>query len=211
MTISTPASLRAGRQMPGNLRLKKMLGTFLAKYGYVAIALGTAFEGETIMIMAGFSTHRGYLKLLPWVILAGFVGNFIRNLVYFVLGRRYGTRTVEKHPNWKSRLQQVHRWLTRYRSSLIVGLRFVPGFRVIGGVAIGMSDVSAGRFVALNAIGATLWAFVMGLLGFLCGHLLELIMGDIKHLELPILIGIAVIGGLWLFFLRRRHGRTALG
>jgi membrane protein DedA with SNARE-associated domain len=185
-----------------------MLESFLAKYGYIAILLGTVFEGETIMIMGGFSTHRGYLKLLPWVVLAGFVGNFIQNQVYFVLGRRYGNRTVAKHPDWKPRLQQVHGWLERFQSSLVIGMRFVPGFRTIGGVAIGMSDVSAGRFVVLNLIGAALWAVVIGVLGFLCGHVLELIMGEIKHLEVPILIGIAVIGGLLIFWHRRRRGKA---
>jgi membrane protein DedA with SNARE-associated domain len=183
--------------------------SFLAKYGYIAILLGTAFEGETIMIMGGFSAHRGYLKLLPWVILAGFVGNFIQNQVYFVLGRRYGTRTVEKHPAWKPRLQQVHRWAERFRSALIIGVRFVPGFRTIGGVAIGMSDVSSGRLTVLNVIGAVLWALIIGFLGYLCGHALELIMGEIKHLEAPILVGIAVIGGLWFFFNRRRRSKSA--
>ena len=133
-----------------------MLEGFLAKYGYIAVLLGTVFEGETIMIMGGFSAHRGYLKLLPWLILAGFVGNFIQNQVYFVLGRRYGARTVAKHPDWKPRLQQVDRWLERFQSTLIIGLRFVPGFRMIGGVAIGMSDVSTGRFAVLNGIGALL-------------------------------------------------------
>ena len=186
-----------------------MLESFLAKYGYIAILLGTAFEGETIMIMGGFSAHRGYLRLLPWVVLAGFVGNFIQNQVYFVLGRRYGNRTVEKHPDWKPRLQQVNGWLERYRSSLIIGVRFVPGFRMLGGVAIGMSDVPPFRFTVLNLIGAMLWALVIGILGFLCGHVLELIMGDIKHLEAPILVGIAVIGGLLFLFHRRRRGKVA--
>jgi membrane protein DedA with SNARE-associated domain len=186
-----------------------MLESFLSKYGYIAILLGTVFEGETIMIMGGFSAHRGYLELLPWVVLAGFVGNFIQNQVYFVLGRRYGTRMVEKHPDWKPRLQQVNGWLQRFQSSLIIGMRFVPGFRTIGGVAIGMSDVSAGRFVVLNLIGAVLWAVVIGILGYLCGHAIELIMGDIKQLEVPILIGIAVVGGLLFFFHRRRRGKVA--
>ena len=185
-----------------------MFESLLAKYGYVAVLLGTAFEGETIMIMGGFSAHRGYLKLLPWVVLAGFGGNFIQNQVYFILGCRYGTRMVEKHPDWKPRLQQVHRWLERFQSALIIGVRFVPGFRTIGGVAIGMSDVSLGRFAFLNLIGALLWAVVIGFLGYLCGHALELIMGEIKHLEVPILVGIAVIGGLWLFFNHRRRSKS---
>jgi membrane protein DedA with SNARE-associated domain len=114
--------------------------SFLAKNGYIAILLGTAFEGETIMI---------------------------------------------------------------------IGVRFVPGFRTIGGVAIGMSDVSSGRFTVLNVIGAVLWALIIGFLGYLCGHALELIMGEIKHLEAPILVGIAVIGGLWFFFNRRRRSKSA--
>ena len=185
-----------------------MLESFLAKYGYIAILLGTVFEGESIMIMGGFSAHRGYLKLLPWVVLAGFVGNFIQNQVYFILGRRYGNRTMEKHPDWKPRLQQVNGWLQRFQSALTIGLRFVPGFRMIGGVAIGMSDVSTGRFVVLNLIGAVLWAVIIGFLGFLCGHVLELILGDIKHLEVPILVGIAVIGGLLIFRHRRRRRKV---
>ena len=185
-----------------------MLESFLAKYGYIAILLGTAFEGETIMIMGGFSAHRGYLELLPWVVLAGFAGNFIQNLIYFILGRRYGNRMMEKHPDWKPRLQQVSGWLQRFQSSLIIGLRFVPGFRVIGGVAIGMSDVSSGRFAVFNLIGAVLWAVVIGILGYLCGHVLELIMGDIKHLEVPILVGIAVVGGLLFSWQRRRRSKA---
>ena len=185
-----------------------MLESLLAKYGYIAILLGTAFEGETIMIMGGFSAHRGYLRLLPWVVLAGFVGNFIQNLIYFILGRRYGHRMMEKHPDWKPRLQQVHSWLARYRSALIVGMRFVPGFRMLGGVAIGMSEVSSFRFAVFNLIGAVLWAVVIGILGYLCGHVLELIMGDIKHLEVPIFVGIAVVGGLLFFVHRRRRGKA---
>jgi membrane protein DedA with SNARE-associated domain len=48
-----------------------------------------------------------------------------------------------------------------------------------------------------------LWALIIGFLGYLCGHILELIMGEIKHLEVPILLGIAVTGGLWLIFNHR--------
>ena len=84
----------------------------------------------------------------------------------------------------------------------------MPGFRMIGGVAIGMSEVLPGRFTVLNGIGAMLWALIIGFLGYLCGHILESIMGEIKHLEVPILVGIAVSGGLWLFFNHRRRNKS---
>jgi membrane protein DedA with SNARE-associated domain len=60
----------------------------------------------------------------------------------------------------------------------------------------------------LNLIGAVLWALVIGFLGYLCGHVLELILGEIKQLEGPILVGIAVIGGLWFFFNRFRRDKA---
>ena len=59
----------------------------------------------------------------------------------------------------------------------------------------------------MNLIGAVLWALIIGFLGYLCGHVLQLIMGEIKHLEVPILIGVAVIGGLWIFYHHRRRGK----
>jgi LPXTG-motif cell wall-anchored protein len=42
----------------------------------------------------------------------------------------------------------------------------------------------------------------------LCGQVLELIMGEIKQLEVPILIGIAVIGGLLILWHRRRRSQA---
>ena len=122
-------------------------GTFYEtiNYGYLAILLGTALEGETVLIMGGFTAHRGYLDLLAWVILSGFAGNDIQNQVVFLIGRRYGVRVIEKHPEWKPRLQQVHGLMERFGSSLVIGLRFVPRFRTVSGVAMGMSGVTLSR------------------------------------------------------------------
>ena len=43
-------------------------------YGYPVILLGTLVEGQPVMLFGGFAAHRGYLDLVPWVILAGAVG-----------------------------------------------------------------------------------------------------------------------------------------
>jgi membrane protein DedA with SNARE-associated domain len=181
-----------------------MLESFLAKYGYLAVFLGTALEGETVLIMGGFLAHRGYLELIPWLILAGAAGNFVRNQVYFLIGRRYGVRVIAKHPEWKPRLDRVNQWIERYRSYVIIGLRFATGFRTIGGIAIGMLRVPSGRFIVWNGIGALLWGSIIGCLGYLCGRFLEMVLGELKHFEVPILIGFAVCGCLW-FWYRRRH------
>ena len=39
------------------------LPQLLTDYGYWAVFVGSLLEGETILILAGFAAHRGYLSL----------------------------------------------------------------------------------------------------------------------------------------------------
>ena len=50
------------------------LQNIIETYGYAVILIATFLEGETILILGGFVAHRGYL-MLPWVILAAFIGS----------------------------------------------------------------------------------------------------------------------------------------
>ena len=107
---------------------------------------------------------------------------------------------MNKRPKWKNRLEKIDIWLKRYHTWFIVIARFIPGFRTVSSLAIGMSGVPLGRFIFLNAIGALLWASVISISGFLSGQILKVLLGEIKHLELPIFTGIAVTGAaIWAF------------
>jgi len=39
---------------------------YLQQYGYLAVFVGAILEGGTLLTMAGFAAHQGYLKMLPW-------------------------------------------------------------------------------------------------------------------------------------------------
>lgn len=170
------------------------------QFGYIAILIGTICEGGTLLSMGGFAAHQGYLKLVPWVILSGTAGSFIDAQIWYVLGRSGGAAFVKKRPKWKPRLKKIDAWLKRYDSGFIVFARFIPGFRTVSSLAVGMSGISPLRFIPLNMIGALLWASCVALSGFIFGRILKIYMGEIKHLELPILIGIAVAGaGICVF------------
>jgi membrane protein DedA with SNARE-associated domain len=38
-----------------------MLESLIDTYGYPAVLVGTFFEGETVLVLGGFASHRGYL------------------------------------------------------------------------------------------------------------------------------------------------------
>jgi membrane protein DedA with SNARE-associated domain len=170
----------------------------IQQYGYAIILAGSMVEGQPVMLFGGFAAHRGHLQLVPWVILAGAVGNFLSMQAWFLAGRRFGRPMVERRPHWSARIEKVQGWLERYEALLVVAIRFLVGFGSVGGVAIGMSSLSAPRFTLLNGLGALLWATTLAVAGYLLGDLVEQLLGDLEAIEKPLLIAILVITVVWI-------------
>jgi membrane protein DedA with SNARE-associated domain len=172
-----------------------LLEELISTYGYAAIAVGTFLEGETILILAGFAAHRGYLEL-PWVLVSAFLGTLLGDQFYFYIGRAKGQSVLDKRPDWKSKSEKVLSLFNKHQVWLILGFRFIYGLRTVTPFVLGLSRVSRLRFLILNALGAFAWAIVIGVLGYLFGHTVEVIIGDIKRYELWIFIGLAALGGI---------------
>lgn len=174
-------------------------------YGYLALVIGTFLEGETILVLGGIAAKLDYLKL-PWVIASAFVGSVAGDQLFFFLGRRQGPGFLKKHPNWRPRVAKVRRMLERHRIPIIIGFRFLYGFRTVTPFALGMSRIPTFQFVALNLIGAAAWSSVFAVLGYAFGQGLELILGDIHHYEKEVLALAAAAGVTsWLIRLSRNR------
>lgn len=181
------------------------LENLLNHYGYAALVVGTFLEGETILVLGGIAAKLGYLKL-PWVIASAFAGTLAGDQLYFYLGRRHGRKILAARPRWRTRAEKAQRLLNRFQRPVILGFRFLYGLRTVTPFVIGMSRVRTLTFLIYNILGALVWASIIGTLGFLFGHGLELILGDVKRLEITVLVGIAVagmIGWAWHFFRSR--------
>jgi membrane protein DedA with SNARE-associated domain len=176
-----------------------MLESLIAKYGYVAILVGTFLEGETILVLGGFASHRGMLWL-PGVILAAFVGSLISDQIFFFLGRWRGEAWLARRPQWRPGIERVRRLMNRYDVALMLGFRFLYGLRNVTPFALGLSDVSVARFVVFNAIGAAVWAVAIALLGWFVGEAAKQLLGHLERYERGVGLAIIAIGvGLWIW------------
>ncbi len=184
----------------------------IATYGYLAVVVGTFFEGETVLVIAGFAAHRGYMRL-PYVLLAAFLGSLSGDQLAFFLGRRHGAALLARHPRWQVHSVRVRSLLERRPALFIFAFRFgvLYGFRTVAPFVIGMSHVPTSHFVLYNTIGAAAWALSVGALGYFFGHALESLLGDVKRYELEAFLFLVAIGAaLWLWrFVRNRRAKSA--
>jgi membrane protein DedA with SNARE-associated domain len=179
------------------------LGTLIESHGYWVLAFGCLLEGETLLILAGFAAHRGYLNIGAVLAIAAAAG-FAGDQFYFWLGRRHGPAILSRWPSLAEQSHRVDRLVARYHAGVIVGIRFAYGLRVAGPVLLGTSSLSATRFAFFNGVGAALWAALVGGAGWVFGQAAEKMLGDLRYVEVWLLGTLATVG-LIVWVVRRRR------
>jgi len=161
-------------------------------YGYFAVFIGSFLEGETILALAGLAANRGYMDF--WTVVAvAFVAGFAGDQFFFFLGRLRGRQILARVPHWRERVERFDALLARWHAPLIVCVRFMYGFRIMGPIILGMGRVSTWKFFVYNMIGAAIWAPLIAGLGYLFGSTLEAVLHDLKRFELWAAIALLLI------------------
>lgn len=165
------------------------LTALLTHYGYLSVLVGTFVEGETVLLIGATLAHEGYMSLFL-VGLCAFVGGLGSDQLMFVLGRRYGPAFLEKRPRLHRAAERLAPLLRRHDTAIILGFRFAYGLRGVVPLLAGMQGVSPRRFLALNALGAFLWAVIFSLLGYFMGAALDRFFGHLDPRHHALLFGL---------------------
>jgi membrane protein DedA with SNARE-associated domain len=180
----------------------------IADYGiyfYFVIFLWTFFEGETIVLFAGFAAAQGLLDPVLLLVAAGF-GSYCGDQCYFWLGRRYGVRLLNRFPSWRPGVNSALAWLERYDTWFSLSFRFIYGVRNFSSFALGLSAVHWERFLRLNFVAAMVWAASFVGIGYFLGHAFSTAVNVANWLGYALLgVFVAMVLGVWL--LHRRHRR----
>ena len=181
------------------------LHELVAQYGYATVFVGSLLEGETVLLIAGAAAQRGYLSY-PLVCTIAFLGGTLGDQVLFAIGRRWGAGLLRRYPRFEERSVRTQALIQRHQDALVIGVRFMYGLRLIGPVAIGMSAVSARRFLVLNLIGAAIWAALVVGIGYLFGHALDRLLAGLARFE-ALGLAVAAAAVIAVLLVRRRRKR----
>jgi membrane-associated protein len=91
----------------------------------------------------------------------------------FAIGRRTGPRLFKDDARiFKTRYRdEADTFFAKYGAGALVLARFVPIVRTFVAPIVGASSMTWRRFMLWNAVGAVLWAVVLGLAGFFLGKI----------------------------------------
>ena len=177
------------------------LHEFIPVYGYAAIAVGSFLEGETTLILGGLATYQGYLDM-PWVLLCAFAGTLLGDQLYFYIGRTKGRSFIDKKMNSNSRFKKIFPLLKKNQVLMILIFRFFYGLRSVFLLALGASKIEPRRFFLLNMLSVAIWVMVIGILGYLFGQTLQILMSRAKQYELWLFAGLGATSIIvWISYL----------
>ena len=190
--------------------MSPLLEHWVGLYGYPAIVLGTIVEGETILIMAGMDSSWGYLDL-PVIMVMAFIGSFSGDQMFFFLGRHKGHVLLKRHIKWQSRVDRIHERLTRHHDLIILGFRFLYGFRLVTPLILGMDRrIQTRRFVLLNGFSAMVSSILVAGGGYLFGEAIQVFLPVIRKWQMGIYIGLSGLGVLVWMVKRYRNREDSL-
>jgi membrane protein DedA with SNARE-associated domain len=176
----------------------------LATHGYAFLALGLVLEGETVVLLAGFAAHLGWMRL-PFVIAIAAGVTWLLDQTLFWIGRWKGEAVLSRWPRLAASVGRAHRLIERYPHASVLGVRFAYGLRTVGPVVIGASGLPAIQYAALTAVAASLWAGLFATLGWYFGAAAERILAQAGRAQLGLLalLAVGLLSAAWW----RRHPR----
>ena len=192
--------------------------SIMAKFGYFGIVFAMFAENvfppipsEVIMPAAGFAASRGDFNLIL-VILAGTLGASLGALPLYYLGRvfdkerliafteKYGKYVLVKPDDVTS----ANEWFDKHGKTAVFFGRMVPGVRSLISIPAGMNNMPLLPFLALTALGSSIWTAALTLAGYYLGQNYEVIEGVLAPYSkgFGILVVVIIIG--WLIKRRRQ-------
>ena len=167
------------------------IAALVTHYGYAAVFFGVLFEGETVLMLAGYAAHRGYLDFaaVTGVAMAGAIGG---DQFFFWLGHRHGQTLLRRRPALRAKVSHALDLVRRHPAAVILVMRFMWGLRIALPVAVGLSGVSRWRFFWLNLASAALWAPLVAGIGYLSGAFLSTYVTALHRIEHWVILGLAL-------------------
>ena len=184
---------------------------FVVKHGYLVVfaamfahQIGFPVPGPLFLLAVGALAAAGTLGLIPALVLA-VMACVLADWVWYEAGRRRGDKVLHfihrlaRDPDAHDR--RAKETFARYGLQLLLVAKFVPGLDAVAPPLAGTSRTSRLRFLAFDAVGASLYSCVYAGLGYVFSHHLDRVAAYVGRVG-TLLTGVAFVA-LAMYFGRK--------
>jgi membrane protein DedA with SNARE-associated domain len=157
----------------------------IIRHGLLAVLVGSAFEGDFTLILAGVVAHLGFFPF-PLAVAAGALGTFVGDCVWYGLGRFRGPR-FRAGRLYRRVGPRIQRLADRFGPWQLLPARFVYGTKSASMVFWGLHGLKFRRFGPIDALGCVLGSVVFTGIGYLVSGSATLLLGRVRRVQLWLL------------------------
>ena len=172
--------------------------SLVVHYGLAAVLLGSAFEGDFTLILAGVFAHLGYFPF-PLAVGVGAVGSLIGDLAWYSLGRVRGPR-FRAGRFYRRVGHRIEALARRLGPAQLLAARFVYGTKAASMLFWGLHELPLVTFLIVDSIGALIGSLVFTGLGYLVSGSATLLLGKVRRIQLW-LLGVLIVGVVLVFLI----------
>ena len=160
------------------------------------LLIGFFLPGDTLLFSVGLFVSQGLVpQSLAVVCIVLSLAAVAGNAVGYEIGRRAGPSIFTKPESRlfsQKNVERAHAFFERYGARAIILARFVPIVRTFITVVAGVGKMDRRLYLVYSAIGGTVWASGVTILGYSLGHITFVQQHIQPHLDL-ILIGVVLV------------------
>lgn len=178
-------------------------------WGYVGIFILMSIESsfipfpsEIVLIPAGYLASQGQMSI-TLIMVSALGGSLVGAFTNYFLAMKLGRKILQKWGKYffikEQTLVKMEDFFQKYGAVSTFTGRLIPGIRQLISIPAGLAKMNLALFTIYTALGASIWAMVLVLLGYFVGANEVLIKVYLHEITLGVVASLALFL-TWYFF-----------
>lgn len=174
-------------------------------------SLGIPLPGEAVLILASVyaATHDGNIAM---VIAAATIGAIVGDNIGYMIGREFGYRLVLKFGAYlgltEGRIKLGQYLFQKHGGTVVFFGRFFAVLRFLAAFLAGVNQLAWPRFLVANALGALVWASIVGISAYTFGRSIHAVQGPAGIIGIT--IALVILFAIFIYLKRHEAELQAL-